>query len=273
LASAQVLRGDIRERSGEYKEAAEHYARAVELDPSEDNVWLLGQEFLRHWTFDAAEREFEAAVVRFPQSTRMRLGLGAAYFGDAKYAKAVLVFADLLQADPDNSLYAEMLGQSCSVLVYEDKPRCSALLAFAQAHPSNAKAATYAAASLLENPSMESTSVGVTTSQDQLPIARRLLEVAIATDPKSAEAYYEMGVLQQLDSQWRESITPLEKAVALKPDFAKAHYRLGLAYWRAGRKPEGRAEIELEKKYHKQQQDDLNQRMSQITTFLVDVHN
>ncbi|MGB6829343.1 MAG: tetratricopeptide repeat protein, partial [Terracidiphilus sp.] len=63
----------------------------------------------------------------------------------------------------------------------------------------------------------------------------------------------------------------LERAVRLKPDYAQAHYRLGRAYWKVGRHQEGQAQIELQKKFARQEQDDLNQRLSRIATFGVEV--
>jgi tetratricopeptide (TPR) repeat protein len=262
-APAQSLLGDVDEKLGNYQQAAQHYARAAELDPSEANVWILGVEFLHHWTFEAAIREFEAGAARFPQSGRMRLGLGAAYFGGAAYAKAIPVFADLLDADPGNSLYAEMLGLSCTVFPQEANSRCSSLVAFAQKHPGDAKISTYAAAALIEG----------AATDEQIRLASKLLESAIAADPKLAQAQFEMATLRQNQSDWAGSIPYLEAAVALKPNFAQAHYRLARAYWRSGRKQEGEAEMELEKKYHKQQQDDLDQRLGLITTLLVDMRN
>jgi tetratricopeptide (TPR) repeat protein len=262
-ALAQSLLGEIDEGTKDYAGAVRHLARAVELEPSEDNVWQLGVEFLRHWTFDAAEREFEAAAIKFPQSSRIRLGLGAAYFGDARYAKAIPVFADLLTSDPGNALYAELLGLSCTTVMTESKPECGALLGYAQAHPGDAKVATYAASTLLEK----------TQTEPQMQLARKLLESAIAADPNLAAAQYQMGVLKQNESDWAGSIPFLESALRLKPDYAKAHYHLALAYWRTGRKQDGEAEMELQKKFSKQQRQDLEQRVQQITTFLVQVHN
>jgi len=262
-APAQSLWGDIAEKQGAFQQAAQHYARAAEIDPSEANAWALGVEFLRHWTFDAAIREFEAAVARFPPSIRMRLGLGAAYFGNGNYDKAIPVFADLLDTDSNNGLYAEMLGLSCNAVMQQAKPRCSSLMAYAQSHPQDAKVSTYAAATFLARP----------VTDEERNTARKLLESAMAADPKLADAAYEMAVLKQNDSDWAGSIPDLERAVALKPDFARAHYRLSLAYLRSGRKQEGKAQMELQKKYAMQQEEDLDHRLRQITTFIVDVHN
>jgi tetratricopeptide (TPR) repeat protein len=260
-ASAQLLLGDAEEKLGSYQRAAEHYARAVELDPTEANVWALGVEFLRHWTFDPAIKEFEAAATKFPNSTRIKLGLGAAYFGGAKYAESIPVFADLLVADPDNALYAELLGMACTSVAQANKERCSALVDFAQAHPRNAKVSTYAASMLLTESS----------DSDRAALAGKLLTNALAVDPGSADAHYQMGLLKQNQGDWAGSVPSLEKAIALKPDLAQAHYRIALAYWRTGRKQEGQAEMELQKKYSKQEKEDMDKRLRQITTFIVDV--
>ena len=261
-ARAQALLGEADEQEKDFASAGKHFSNAVALEPSEENAWLLSLELLRHWTFGAAAIELEAASAKFPESKRMRIGLGAAYFGNAEYSKAIPVFADLLETDANNAVYAELLGLSCTAVVQEGKPRCSALLHYAQAHPGDAKASIFAAATLVTEGATE----------EQMRLARTLLDNAIATHPKLPEAHYQIGLLMQNQSDWAGSISPLETAIALKPNDAQAHYRLSLAYWRCGRKQEAQAEMALQKKYSKQQQEDLDQRLRQITTFLVDVH-
>lgn len=262
-AVAQSLLGEASEKLGEYKDAALHMSRAVELDPSEANAWALGVELLRHWTFDAAIREFQAGEARFPESARMRLGLGAAFFGAGKYAEAVPVFADLLKADGTNHLYAELLGMSCTAVSVDATPRCSELVTYAQSHPEDARVSTYAASQLAE----------AKGNDEQTSLARKLLENAIRHNPDLADAHYELGLLRQNQSDWAGSIPDLETALRLKPDFAKAHYRLALAYYRAGRRSDAQQQMQLNERYRKQQQEDLDQRLRQITTFLLDTHN
>jgi tetratricopeptide (TPR) repeat protein len=262
-APAQSLLADADEALGNYHEAGNHYARAVELDPSEPNVWMMGIEYLRHWTFEAAIKEFAAGHDKFPLSTRMRLGLGAAYFGNADYARAIPIFADLLDADLDNTLDAELLGLSCVAAIQGEKPRCSSLLKYALSHPRDAKVSVFAASTL----------IGGQLTDQNMRMARQLLDHAIAIDPRLADAQYEMGVLKQDQMNWTGSISNLEQAVKLKPNFARAHYRLALACMRSGRNQEGEAEMALQKRYSEQQQNDLDQRLRQITTFLVDAHN
>lgn len=258
---AQGLLGEIAEKHGDYKQALTYFSRAVELDPSETNAWTLGAELLRHWSFEPAVKEFEAAAAKFPSSTRMKLGLGAAYFGDGKYAEAIPVFAELLRADENSSIYAELLGMACTAVTESAKQQCSSLLTYAQKHPGDAKAETYAASMLLTE----------TSTDARNSTARELLDHALKADPKLAEAQYQMGMLKQNEGDWAGSVSNLQTATALKPELAPAHYRLALAYWRTGRKEQGQVEMELQKKYAKQDKEDLDKRLRQITMFIVDV--
>lgn len=262
-ARAQSLLGEADEKEGKFQSAAQHFARAAELDPSEKNAWQLGFEFLRHWTFEAAIAEFKAAAAKFPESERLKLGLGAAYFGNTNYGQALPVFADLLKSDPGNSQYAELLGISCSVPMQEDKSRCSELVAYAQMHPGAARIDTYAAAWIIGEPA----------SEEHLRTAQALLDRATVADPKLSDARFQLGLLKQNQGDWKGSVADLEAALALNPEHAQAHYRLALAYWRIGRKEEGKREMELNRKFAKKQQEELDQRLLQITTFFVNVHN
>jgi tetratricopeptide (TPR) repeat protein len=256
---AQSLLGDIDEKLGSYKEGAQHYVNAARLDPTEANIYVLGTELLRHWTFGPAIKDFAYGLEKYPDSRRMRAGLGIAYYGNGNYDKAIPIFADLLAADPGNALYAELLGRNCTVLTEGQDPKCAALTTFAEQHPENATLATYAATSILHRPS----------DPAQLETARRLLTSAIAAAPKLPEAHYAMGLLLQTEGHWAESVPELEKAIALQPEYAQAHYRLALAYSHTGRKDAAQREIALNRQYSQQQQNDLNARMQRITTFLV----
>ena len=258
-AAAQALLGEIEEKAGNFKQALDARLRASYLDPTEENVWQASAEFLHHWTFEAAVRAFDAAVAKYPQSVRLRLGLGAAYFGNAQYAQAAPVFAGLLKAEPGNAAYADLLGIACTALLQDEKPGCDVLIAYALAHPGDAKAATNAAISLL----------GGEATDEQKQLARTLLEKAAKADPRLAEAQFRIGLLKQTSADWAGSIPPLEAAIKAKPDYAQAHYRLALAYWRTGRKQEGQAEMELQKKLSHEQADELDKRLRQITIFHV----
>ena len=78
-------------------------------------------------------------------------------------------------------------------------------------HPRNAEAATYAATALLHQPA---------DKRDNAK-ARALLEQAIAADPKLADAYYQLGVLEQEGAHWQESVAPLEKGDRTEADVGR----------------------------------------------------
>jgi tetratricopeptide (TPR) repeat protein len=258
-APAQSLLGDIDEALKQYKDAAQHYAQTAQIAPTEENIYVLGIDFLRHWTFPPAIAEFQAGVRAFPESKRMQTGLGIAYYGDTEYDKAIQVFSALLQKDPDNPIYGDIYGRSCTLLTQGDDPLCAQLTAFAEEHPRNASISTYAATRILHS----------AASAQQNAVAERLLTQAIANDPSLAEARYQLGFLLQNENKWQQSVAQLEKAVALQPTLAQAHYRLGLAYAHLGRRDEAQQQMLLDRQYHQQQQSDLNARMQHITTLLV----
>ncbi|GGH08828.1 tetratricopeptide repeat protein [Silvibacterium dinghuense] len=258
-AEAQSLFGDVDEKLGSYKDAAQHYANAVRLAPTEANQYVLGIELLRHWTFTPAIDVFSAGIEHFPDSRRMRAGLGIAYYANGDYSKAIPVFADLLAADSSNEMYAELLGRVCTVLTEGSDPHCASLITFAEKHPQNAILATYAATSILHQPS----------DAAQLDLAQRLLESAVHAQPDLPEARYGMGLLLQTRSQWPQSIPELEAAIRLRPEYAAAHYRLALALNHTGERERAQQEITLERKFSAEERDNVDARLKQVKTFLV----
>jgi tetratricopeptide (TPR) repeat protein len=258
-AEAQELYGDVDESLGKYESAGKHYAAAARMKPSEPNVYMLGIEFLRHWTFGPAAKVFAAGVKEYPDSTRMHVGLGVAYYGGGKYNEAIPVFAKLLDAHPDNKMYAELLGRNCTVLTEGMQPECEKLVSFSERHPHNAELATYTAISILHRP----------YDPKGLTMARTLLTNAIAAQPKLARAHFAMGLLLQNEQKWKDSIPELQRAIELKPDYAAAHYRLALAYSHEGEHDRAQKEIALDQKYSKEQDAKTNARLQKVTTFLV----
>lgn len=259
LPEAQSLYGDVEEKLGAYKEAGQHYVNAARLAPTEANEYVLAVEFLRHWTFQAAAEEFQVGLRQFPGSTRMRLGLGIAYFGNRNYDKAIVVFADLLTADSNNVMYADLLGRTCAVLTEGADPHCTAVVFFAQKHPQNGRIATYAATSILHQPE----------NPTQLALAQQLLAAAIQAEPRLPETHYQRGCLLQREGKWQESVPELESAIRFKPDYSSAHYRLALAYAHTGQHKRAQEEIALQRRYSAQESKDRDERLSQLQTLLV----
>ena len=257
-AQVQSLLGDLAERQNQFKEAVAHYQAAANLDPSEANIYALGMEFVRHWTFDPAMKIFDYGLQRYPSSDRLRTGQGIAKYANNNYAESALIFSSLLAVHPDNALYAQILGRSCA-LMPDSIAACDTLVDFARKHPGNAEADTYAAATILHRPS----------GPDSLAVAETLLNHALTAEPKLADAWFQMGMLRQQQDRWEDSKKPLETCIALNPRLAKAHYRLALAHSHTGEKDTSRAELALYQKYSEQEKSEMNARLDEVTTFLV----
>ena len=260
--SAQSLLGDIDEKRGHFEDAVQHFKRAAALDPSEQNIDALGVELARHWAFNAAIEIFTYGASKYPESARLQLGLGVAKYGNSDYAGASQAFSRLLAQDPDSALYADFLGRSCSLTAADRDAGCDLLTDFAQRHPQNATAACYAAAGILHRPD----------EAHHLDLARQLLRQAMAADPRLAQAYFEMGVLEQEELHWLESVAFLEQAVTLDPQYAEAHYRLARAYARIGRREQAQTEIALQQKYSQRKKEIVDARLKDLTTFLITLH-
>ena len=217
----ESLAGDIAEKSGDFKQAIKHFQAAARLNPSDYNLYALTIELMRHWTWDEAYKMAAFGASRYPQSTHFLAAQGISQYGGQHYPESVVIFSALLEKDPDNALYADLLGRSCSAISEDSSAQCTGLDAFALRHPENAQAATYAAVSLLHRPAAQ---------QDQTEV-KRLLEQAIAANPRLPDAYFQMAVLAQAQLKWKESVSLLQKAIELRPTYPEAHYRLSRALW------------------------------------------
>lgn len=253
------LAGDIDEKLGNYKDAATSYQQAAQLNPSDANIYALTAELLRHWTWNEAIQIAQYGERQYPASSHFKVAEGIALYGSSQYPAASSAFAALLAAEPDNAVYADLLGRSCSLVAEGISAECNGLEDFARHHPQNAEAATYAATALLHRPA----------GQQDTAKAEQFLQQAIAADPKLAEAYFQFGVLDQMKLNWQASAAMLEKAIALRPTYPEAHYRLSRAYAHMGRRDDAQHEIALQQQYSQQEKDRLNTRMQEVVTFLL----
>jgi tetratricopeptide (TPR) repeat protein len=256
--ATEELFGETEERLGNYKQAEEHFSQAVHLNPTEPNIYAWVVELLRHFSWQPAGKVADYGIQQFPASTRLKAARGIAFYADNRYKEAAAVFSDLLATDPENATWASLLGRNCALIADASASGCDSLQRFAEQHPQNAGAATYAATALLRQP---------TEKRDNTK-ARALLEQAISVDPKLADAYYQLGVLDQEETHWQDSTAPLEKAAALNPTLAEAHYRLARAYSHLGQREDAAKQIELQQRYAKEQKDSIDARLKEVTTFL-----
>jgi tetratricopeptide (TPR) repeat protein len=256
--ATEELSGEVEERLGNYSAAEAHFSEAAHLNPSEPNIYAWVVELLRHFSWQPAVKIADYGIQQYPASTRLKAARGIAFYADNRYKESAEVFAGLLAGDPGNAMWASLLGRNCSLIADVALAACDSLESFAEQHPKNAEAATYAATALLHQPA---------DKRDNAK-ARALLEQATAADPKLADAWYQLGVLDQEEGKWQESTAALEKAIAVKPTLAEAHYRLARAYSHLGRREDAAKEIALQQRYSKEQKESVDARLKEVTTFL-----
>lgn len=254
-----ALAGELSEKGGDPKQAVTEYQAAAQMNPSDENLYALTAELLRHWTWTQAVEIAEFGATRYPASKHFKVAAGVGRYANNDYKGAVPLFAGLLQAEPENAMYADLLGRSCSLMTDGDDADCSGMHAFALRHPENAVTTTYAAAAILHQP----------TGKQDLAEAGRLLRSAIAADAKYAEAYFQMGVLEQAELHWGESADMLERSITLRPASSQAHYRLSRAYAHLGRREEAQAQMNLQQQLSQAEKDSLNARLQEVVTFVL----
>ncbi len=254
-----ALAGDANERAGHFPEAIAEFEAASRQNPSEENLYALTAELMRHWNWKEAREVADFGSQKFPQASRFRIAAGASLFGASDFKAAVQVFSALLAADPANAVEADLLGRSCAALADDQFTGCEGLYQYAERHPGNPVMTTYAAIALLHAPGDAAT----------LDKAETLLRSAIAHNPRYAEAYMRLGAVQQARQQWVESAASLERAIALDPSSAEAHYRLSRAYAHLGRRDEAQQQNVLRQSCEEKAKASINARMQEVVRFVL----
>src|SRR6202047_2642818 len=187
-AELHNLLGELEEKDGKFVAAANEYELAAHLDPSESNLFDWGSELLLHRTLDPAITIFEKAAERYPNSPRVAIGLGIAYYSRGNYddaVKSLLHAADLSPADPRvypflSRAYDSSPSQADEVIARFRR--------FAELRSSNGRAQYYYAMSLWKGKGAQDSSL-------DLAQISALLKKAIALDPSLAEAHLQLGNL------------------------------------------------------------------------------
>ncbi len=258
-AEMHALAGDADEKAGEFQKALTHYEAAARESPGEANSYALTTELLRHWNWDEAIKVATYGTATWPDSARFRMAAGIAHYGKEDYGPAVTIFSNELRIDPNNAIVADLLGRSCAALQDGENTGCDAVYDFAERHPANATMMMYAAVAILHEPA----------AKQDLSKAATLLQASIKADPRYADAYFQMGVLEQMQQHWTESAAQLEQSIALNPSGAEAHYRLSRAYAHMGRREAAQREVTLHQRYADEAKQRLDHRLQELMRFVL----
>ena len=93
--------------------AEENMQRMVATDPQSYRVrWLMGRAYFARELYDAAAKEFQAALDLQPNNSDLLISLGNVYLRQMKYSEATQCFRRSVEHDPRNALAQLKLGDS-----------------------------------------------------------------------------------------------------------------------------------------------------------------
>jgi len=260
-AELHNLLAEVEEKDGNFVTAANEFEIAAHMDPSESNLFDWASELLVHRTLEPSIEIFRQATERYPQSSRLAIGLGMALYSLGKYDDAVVSLlraADLSPADPRiypflSRAYDSSPGQADEVI--------KRFRRFADLQPRNGRALYYYAMSLWKGKRAQDPSL-------DLHQIESLLAKSIELDPTLADAQLQLGNLYSDQSKYADAIPHYKRALELNTDLADAHYRLGQAYVRTGDKDRAQQELQVYQQLRAQHLADLDKQRAEVRQFV-----
>jgi tetratricopeptide (TPR) repeat protein len=260
-AELHNLLAEIEEKDGNFVLAASEFETAAHMDPSESNLFDWASELLVHRTLEPSIVIFRQATERYPQSSRLAVGLGMALYSLGKYDEAVVSLLHATDLSPSDPRIYPFLSRA-----YDSSPgRADEVIKrfrrFTELQPRNGRALYYYAMSLWKGKRAQDPGL-------DLGQIESLLTKAIELDPALADAQLQMGNLYADQSQYRSAIPHYKRALELNADLADAHYRLGQAYVRTGEKDEAQRELQVYQKLRAQHLADLDKQRAEVRQFV-----
>jgi tetratricopeptide (TPR) repeat protein len=241
------LLGHINEKDGKFLDAANEYEIAAHLDPSEQNLFDWGSEYLLHRTYEPAIEIFQQGSQRYPDSPRLYIGLGMSLYSRGKYDEAVKALVAAADLDPADARCYVFLSKAYDASPNQAEEVIKRFRRYSELQPKNALAQYYYAMSLWKGKRAEAAAVDLQAIED-------LLQRSISLDESRPEAHLQLGNLYADQHEWEKSIPQYLRALQLDANLPDAHYRLGQDYVHIGKKDEAQAEFDV---YQKQRAEHL----------------
>jgi len=260
-AELHNLLGEVEEKDGKFVPAANEFELAAHLDPSESNLFDWGSELLLHRTLDPAIQVFQSAAERYPNSPRLAIGLGIAYYSRGNYDAAVKSLLKAADLSPADSRVYPFLSRAYDSSPSQADEVIARFRRFAEQQPGNGRAQYYYAMSLwkgkrAQDPNLDLTQIAT------------LLKKSIALDPSLAEAHLQLGNLYSDQQKYADSIPEYQRALELNSDLADAHYRLGQAYVHTSEKERAQDQLQVYQKIREQHLADIEKQRAEVRQFV-----
>jgi tetratricopeptide (TPR) repeat protein len=260
-AELHNLLAEVEEKDGNFVAAANEYEAAAHMDPSESNLFDWASELLVHRTLEPSIAVFRDAVQRYPQSSRLAIGLGMALYSLGKYDEAVTSLLRAADLSPGDARIYPFLSRAYDSSPGQADEVIKRFRRFAELQPRNGHAQYYYAMSLWKGKRAQDPSV-------DLHEVEALLKKSIALDPSLAEAELQLGNLYSDETRYAAAIPYYKRAIALNSDLADAHYRLGQAYVRTNQKDLAQPELALYQQLRAQHLADLDKQRAEVRQFV-----
>jgi tetratricopeptide (TPR) repeat protein len=237
-AEAYSLLAQAREKLQLPDQALLAYQKAAELEPgNEDYCYDHAYALLQYVSNEAAMTAFSSGARDFPNSWRMRVGLGSAYYLAGRYTQAIQALLEAVKIEPTAKVIYYLLGKG-----YESAGDWQAAIREAfKAYLVNKRQDPWA---YYHYGNMQYLEAQAELRRD-FEGAKAYLKTALSLNPDFAEAHLQMGIIEQSEGRLPESVQSLEKAIRANPSLPAAHYRLALVYQRLGNKEKSKAEFDL----------------------------
>jgi tetratricopeptide (TPR) repeat protein len=255
------LLGQMDEKRGQFVDAANEFAVAVQMDPSEDNLFSWGGEMLLHRAYEPAIDIFQQATARYPKSARVFIGLGMALYSRARYDEAVKALLTAADLKPDDARCYFFLSKAFANTPIQADDVIARFRRYAESEPNNASGAYYYATALRKGTRADDL-------EKVLPQVESLLQRAISLDPKMADAHMQLGSLYAEKREYGKSIAEYKSALTMNPDLPDAHYRLGQDYIHSGQKDRAQTEIEIYQKQRTQHLAETDKERAEVKQFV-----
>ena len=258
------LLGDLLEAQQKPLEAVAHFRQAVALDPTPENYYALGHEFLIHWNWEAASAVFSTALEKHPDSWDLWVGAGAAALGLTQYDEASRAFLRAVELKPDALMGYQLLSQAFDQSEEAFEDAVSSFREFFEREAANPWAGYFEALASYRQASRSG-------DWSQLPARVERLTRLTRENSDFLEALLLLGEIQFELQNWPGTVAALRQAIQRDPKNVLAHYRLGLALQRLDRSQEARETLQRHQELKAQEDQNVSERVAATTRFIVEL--
>jgi tetratricopeptide (TPR) repeat protein len=249
---------EVEEREGRPLDAVREYQRAAEMQPSEPNLFAWGAELLLHHAPEPAIEVFSKGHRLYPQSSRMMLGLGAAWYAQRSKEQAAQIILDACDMNPADATPYLFLGRLQVTAPVVPPAWVDRMKRFATLHPEMAMAHYLYAVALIKQGARP----------EYADLAEAELKRAIEVDPHLGDAYLQLGILYSQRENFSAAVSALQKAIENTSIPDDAHYRLAQIYRRMGDADKAQQEIALFKQLSEQKNHQAERERHEIPQFV-----